>query len=108
MGRIPFLWTLAMAVKECHQRSPETRYISPMERNSNVKLRRTPLAHASVPLLFCPLLTCHRRNCKGFTRQEKLQEHIRRQHRELCNTPELVRKRKVEVDEKESFEEIKR
>jgi hypothetical protein len=59
-------------------------------------------------LLFCPVLTCNRHNGKGFTRQENLNEHMRRRHREHCNTPELDRKRKVEADKKESFEEIKR
>lgn len=60
------------------------------------------------PLLVCPVLTCNRHNGKGFARQENLREHIRRRHREHCSTPELVRKRKVEADEKQSIEEIKR
>lgn len=62
----------------------------------------------SAPLLLCPVLTCDRHNSKGFARQENLREHIRHRHREHCNTPELVRKMKVEGDEKQSIEEIKR
>lgn len=62
----------------------------------------------SAPLLFCPVLSCDRHNGKVFARQENLRENIRRRHREHCNTPQLVRKRKVEADEKQSIEEIKR
>src|SRR5277367_416391 len=64
--------------------------------------------HNTGQKLHCPIPTCERHNGKGFQRNEQLKNHIRRKHPNDGDKLGRCLKRKADIDDGGSFEDIKR